>query len=84
MMHMILGLKLYYSCFQTITIALDNNKWFFLSNHDVRIENSELEVYATSSAFDEKFKYINLMKFFKIYELVCSKVVSRNFQLFEL
>lgn len=43
--HQILSLKLYRSYFQTVTIALSNSKRCNLSNNDIRVQKSELEVY---------------------------------------
>ena len=63
-MHQILGLKLYCSFFQVVTVSLNNSKRCILSSHDIQTEKSELEIYGGRSEFGQALKNLNLVKCF--------------------
>ena len=79
-MHKILGLKLYCSSYQVLAVSLDNSKQCTISSYNIQAEKLELEIYAGHSIFGHDFKDLNLIEFFKSYELISSKLVSiKNF-----
>ena len=71
-------MKLYRSSFQVVTGSLDISKRCTLSIHNIQLEKSQLEVYGRRSAFGQTFQDLNLVKFFKSYEVISSKVVWRK------
>ena len=77
-MHQILGLKLYRSSLQVVAVSLDDSKRCLLSSHDIKVENSQLEIYGGRSIFGQAFNDLNLLEFFKRYEVIFSKAFSRN------
>ena len=58
-----------------VTGSLDISKRCTLSIHNIQLEKSQLEVYGRRSAFGQTFQDLNLVKFFKSYEVISSKVV---------
>ena len=80
-MHQILSLKLYKSSFQTIIISLENSRLCKISDGDIIVEKSNLEIYAgrcTYSKSNTDIKNINLITFFANYCIRNSKIIKRS------
>ena len=77
-MHQILGLKLHRSSFEIVTISLDNSKRCTLKNQEIKVDDSELDIYAKRIKFGEKFRNLNLVQFFRKYEVNATNIMPRK------
>ena len=61
-----------------MTISLDSSKQSTLSSHDIKAENSQLQIDFGRSVFGQAFKILSLVEFLSSCQVISSNLVSRK------
>lgn len=77
-MHQILGLKLFSSTFQVITVSLDGTYKLRMVDGELQKEPSHLDRYAERQSVECSLKDINFINFFSCYDTTKKTIVKRK------